>query len=305
MSTRTEIQRQNNCTDNKSSYLYVSLRNGSDMRFTSLFLLLSSVAAFTRIFPARQTSALRMSSTTDLPIILNGQNIELTPALVEHINKRIGGTLSKLAQNGAVRECDVVLSVNKNPKVNRCRHNKATTCARRSGVALACFTHNELLLLPRSPAQVKNGHRVEVITNLKGTTIICKNESPDMYASIDAAAHALNRKLQKYKERRTEGWHGGSHMGDDLAAVLDTLDDTEMGLEETEAIAIDEGFVDLDKPGVIKVKSFQLDKPISLEEAVFALDYVDHDFYVFRNEANDKISVVYKRHTGGVGLVEP
>ena len=61
-----------------------------------------------------------MSSTgVDLPIILNGQNIELTPALVDHVNKRIGSTLSKLANNGAVRECDVVLSVNKNPKVRR------------------------------------------------------------------------------------------------------------------------------------------------------------------------------------------
>jgi len=59
-----------------------------------------------------------MSNTgVDLPIILNGQNIELTPALVDHVNKRIGSTLSKLANNGAVRECDVVLSVNKNPKV--------------------------------------------------------------------------------------------------------------------------------------------------------------------------------------------
>ena len=57
------------------------------------------------------------SSTQQVPIILNGQNIELTPALVEHINKRIGAQLNKLASNGAVRECDVVLSVNKNPKV--------------------------------------------------------------------------------------------------------------------------------------------------------------------------------------------
>lgn len=64
---------------------------------------------------------LRMSSTdsttTEVPIILNGQNIELTPALVEHVNKRIGAQLNKLASNGAIRECDVVLSVNKNPKV--------------------------------------------------------------------------------------------------------------------------------------------------------------------------------------------
>ena len=63
------------------------------------------------------TTTTSSSSTQQVPIILNGQNIELTPALVEHINKRIGAQLNKLASNGAVRECDVVLSVNKNPKV--------------------------------------------------------------------------------------------------------------------------------------------------------------------------------------------
>jgi putative sigma-54 modulation protein len=145
---------------------------------------------------------------------------------------------------------------------------------------------------------------VEVVTNLKGTTIICKNESPDMYNSIDSAAHALNRKLSKYKERRIQGWHGGGHMGDDISAALDELEQLNTppaGAEGGEA----EEFVDPEKPEIVQVNSFQLDKPISLDEAVFALDYVDHDFYVFRNEANDKISVVYKRHTGGVGLVEP
>jgi putative sigma-54 modulation protein len=154
--------------------------------------------------------------------------------------------------------------------------------------------------------QVKNAHRVEVVTNLKGTTIICKNESPDMYESIDKASHALHRKLRQYKERRTEGWHGGEHMGADLAAALDALDSADMAAAEAEGRVIDDDayFDDPEKPVVTKVNSFQLDKPISLDEAIFALDYVDHDFYVFRNEATDKINVVYKRHVGGVGLVE-
>lgn len=112
-----------------------------------------------------------------------------------------------------------------------------------------------------------------------------------MYTSIDSVAHALNRKLKKYKERRTEGWHGGGHMGDDLAIVLEELDEP---LPEEE----EEIFDDPEKPTVLKVNSFQTDKAISLDEAVFALDYVDHDFYVFRNQESNKINVVYKRHEG-------
>jgi putative sigma-54 modulation protein len=148
------------------------------------------------------------------------------------------------------------------------------------------------------------------VTNLKGTTIVCKNESPDMYASIDASAHALQRKLCKYKERRTEGWHGGTHMGEEFSAALEAMEETTMDfddilLENMEETYVDDGFIDPEQPSIVKVESFQLDKAISLDEAVFALDYVDHDFYVFRNEATNEINVVYKRHAGGVGLVEP
>ena len=51
--------------------------------------------------------------------------------------------------------------------------------------------------------------------------------------------------------------------------------------------------------------SFDLSKPISIKEAIFALDYIDHDFYVFRDEDSDEVSVVYKRNAGGVGLIQP
>lgn len=90
-------------------------------RFSVIILLLSQVNGF---FVSPQTSARKHSPlfSTEagqqaIPIILNGQNLELTPALEEYVNKRIGGALQKLANSGSVRECDVVLSVSRNPKV--------------------------------------------------------------------------------------------------------------------------------------------------------------------------------------------
>jgi hypothetical protein len=55
----------------------------------------------------------------------------------------------------------------------------------------------------------------------------------------------------------------------------------------------------------MKWSSFDLSKPISIKEAIFALDYIDHDFYVFRDEETNEVSVVYKRNAGGVGLIQP
>jgi Sigma 54 modulation protein / S30EA ribosomal protein len=72
--------------------------------------------------PLPISSRVVLSSTnearaTEVPLVISGTNIELTPALVEYVNKRVGGNLNKLGSNGAIRECDVHLSVNKNPKV--------------------------------------------------------------------------------------------------------------------------------------------------------------------------------------------
>ena len=39
--------------------------------------------------------------------------------------------------------------------------------------------------------QVKNAHKAEVTTSVKGTTIRCSEESPDMYASIDLVSDRL------------------------------------------------------------------------------------------------------------------
>jgi len=148
-------------------------------------------------------------------------------------------------------------------------------------------------------AQVEEPHKAEIVTSLKGTVIRCAEESADMYKSIDEVCDRLNRKLVKYKERRLEGFHGGKSMSEDLA---DALNAVEVSGEDGAAV---EDFVDPDAPTITKVKSYDLSKKISVQEAVFALDYVDHDFYVFRNDEDGEINVVYKRNAGGVGLIQP
>jgi putative sigma-54 modulation protein len=55
---------------------------------------------------------------------------------------------------------------------------------------------------------------------------------------------------------------------------------------------------------LVKTKEFDMEA-ISVEDACVCLDYIGHDFYVFRNIESDEINVVYKRKEGGVGLIKP
>lgn len=97
------------------------------MRAFLLLLCASAASSFVAPRPAHALSRLRpavFSSKSDtdtkVPLIINGKNVELTDALIEHVNKRIGGVVNKLSGNSVVRECDVILSVSKNPKVKSC-----------------------------------------------------------------------------------------------------------------------------------------------------------------------------------------
>jgi ribosome-associated translation inhibitor RaiA len=93
------------------------------MKLTSILLLSPLIAsAFTvsHYQPSSRT-ALRVAAEpetgSDINLILNGNNIELTAALNDYVEKRIGSPLRKLGGGGIVREVDVHLSVYKNPKV--------------------------------------------------------------------------------------------------------------------------------------------------------------------------------------------
>jgi len=231
----------------------------------TLIILISSARAF---MPTRNRlpSTPLLMSTSETNYAITGNNLELTPSLRDYVNTKLDKVIGKLSNSGLI-ECSVNLIVNKNKKV-------------------------------------KNSHKAEVVTALKGTVIRCAEESPDMYASIDFVTDRLARKLRKYKERRLDGYHGGPNMGENLADVLDSLD-ANTDLEEPDIDAVEDEFVDPEAPVITKVKSYDLSNPVSIQEAVFALDYVDHDFFVFRDEDTNEINVVYKRNAGGYGLIQP
>ena len=54
---------------------------------------------------------------------------------------------------------------------------------------------------------------------------------------------------------------------------------------------------------IVKRKTVEL-KPMDEEEAILQMELLDHDFYIFKNIDNNKVSVVYKRKDKGYGLIE-
>lgn len=54
---------------------------------------------------------------------------------------------------------------------------------------------------------------------------------------------------------------------------------------------------------IVRNKKFKV-QPMTKDEACFQLELLEHEFYVFLNEENDNLCVLYKRKDGDYGLIE-
>lgn len=117
------------------------------------------------------------------------------------------------------------------------------------------------------------------LTNRK--VIAAREESSDMYASIDKAIDRLKRQIVKYKD----------HLNDRGSTAFSA----------TRAPGIDTG---LDHREIIRTNTY-FHKPMSPEEAALQLDALEKDFLVFINVESDQVSIVYHRRDENYGLIEP
>ena len=137
----------------------------------------------------------------------------------------------------------------------------------------------------------------EVTIFANGTIIRAEEKTENLYSSIDLVSNKLCRKLRKYKERHNKKLHNN---------LVKNKNSYSNAIEESVSIDKDifneEREVRLPEP-YIKKKYFEM-IPTSLEEARKQLDFIDHEFYVFRNKVNNELQVIYKRNHGGYGLIQ-
>ncbi len=135
----------------------------------------------------------------------------------------------------------------------------------------------------------------EVTVRTKGPVMRVREADSDMYAAIDLAAHRIERAAQRLRERRKD------HHGPGIEAVASSPAEIaalgRMGKEATEAVE--------PPPPIRIVRSKRFAMPsLTPEDAAMRLELIDHEFFVFRNEATGEVSVIYRRRDGDFGLIE-
>ena len=110
---------------------------------------------------------------------------------------------------------------------------------------------------------------------------VCEDPDGDMRGAIDEATAQIERKIRKNKTR----------LAKNLRPEVMEPELPEFHVEEE------------DEFHVVRTKRFTV-KPMTIDEAILQMNLLDHSFYVFRNVADDTVSVVYRRNNGGYGIIE-
>jgi len=101
-------------------------------------------------------------------------------------------------------------------------------------------------------------------------------------------------KQKLVKRRRRAGQRG--------AAVLSENAEQEADIAQT--ASEEEAAEENEEFPIVRVKAHML-KPMSPQEAVLQMELLGHDFFVFYNDEEERVEVVYRRKQGGYGLIEP
>jgi putative sigma-54 modulation protein len=150
---------------------------------------------------------------------------------------------------------------------------------------------------------VKRRHIAEVILKADRTTMTAKEETGDLYSAIDLAADKLEHRARKHTEKITDHKVSPRSRRAQSAApqvVAPRSDGPGLRMNVLRA----DSFGRRKGPEVMHTKRLPV-KPMSVEEAVMQMDLMSNEFLVFRNAANDALSVVYRRKDGDYGLIEP
>ena len=190
--------------------------------------------------------------------------------------------------------------------------NRVTAIAPDAQRAQIVLTHEG------NPRQADTAKRVE-ITVIAGRTVVrAEASSTDEFSALDMALDKLTLRLRRTRDRRKDHRRGYANpVPVDLGVIAPEPEPEEPEEEPEEepnnspqaAVASDLGpgeSVEVqvgDTPIVIRRK-LHIAEPMSIDEALYEMELIGHDFFLFVNKETGRPSVVYHRHGWSYGVFE-
>ena len=175
--------------------------------------------------------------------------------------------------------------------------------------------------------QAKNCQRVEITGKGRGPAVRAEACAPDFYAALDTAIAKLENRLRRTHDRRRV--HHGRHNPTSVAEATAALAHAALGegpfvsngssAAPTAVLTRDDekapepdvpeqrwnGDYQADEhlPGRIVREKEHPAEPMTVDQALYEMELVGHDFYLFSDAASGRPSVVYRRKGFDYGVI--
>jgi len=171
------------------------------------------------------------------------------------------------------------------------------------------------LLHEKNPRQAANCQRVEITLRGKGPVARAEACAPDFYAALELAAGKLENRMRRANDRRRvhHGRRTPASVRVDVAPVEEFAAPVvggAGGVVPEPALDGDPGaegapVTDLDEhlPGRIVREKVHPASPMHVDQALYEMELVGHDFFMFLCADTGQPSVVYRRHAFDYGLI--
>ncbi|MFI6933508.1 ribosome hibernation-promoting factor, HPF/YfiA family [Streptomyces sp. NPDC050287] len=163
-----------------------------------------------------------------------------------------------------------------------------------------------------NPRQADRCDRVEITLRSRGPVIRAEAAASDPYAALDLAAEKLDARLRKQHDKRHTR-RGARRLT--AAEVPDhvpgaaTLNGNGNGHavheDESEGVPTKKiGSLEIKGEGPLIVREkTHVASPMTLDQALYEMELVGHDFYLFIDSETKEPSVVYRRHAYDYGVI--
>ncbi|WP_390633558.1 ribosome hibernation-promoting factor, HPF/YfiA family [Mycobacterium simulans] len=163
----------------------------------------------------------------------------------------------------------------------------------------------------RNRRQRKSCQRVEITARGRGPVVRGEACADSFYAALESAVVKLESRLRRGKDRRKV--HYGDKTPVSLAEATAAVPPPEKAFNTHEAEPHDHPPVkgievglnhqkDHEPGRIVRTKEHPA-KPMSVDDALYEMELVGHDFFLFHDKDTDRPSVVYRRHAYDYGLI--
>jgi ribosomal subunit interface protein len=166
----------------------------------------------------------------------------------------------------------------------------------------------------RNPRQSDTCQRVEITVMTRGPVVRAEACAKDFYAALDLAITKLDGRLRRSADRRRV--HRGRHAPVSVAAATaglptdlslaqpaEQMAASGLGFDGSGGIATALAEHDEDQPWRIVREKEHPAEPMTVDDALFQMELVGHDFYLFLDKDSGRPSVVYRRRGYDYGIL--